>query len=84
MTTQPEAHPITFADFRKMVARELEIDESRVVPEASFTVDLLADSIQLVALMLSFEERGICSPEEAAWEVETVGDAYRLYVEALT
>jgi acyl carrier protein len=41
--------------------------------------DLLADSIQLVDLMLRMEEMGIRIPLEAAWEVETVGDAYRLY-----
>ena len=31
--------------------------------------------------MLRMEELGIGIPLEAAWEVETVGDAYRLYTE---
>ena len=43
--------------------------------------DLSAESIQLVNLMLRMEELGIGIPLEAAWEVETVGDAYRLYRE---
>jgi acyl carrier protein len=43
--------------------------------------DLSADSIQLVSLMLRMEELGIGIPMEAAWEIETVGDAYRLYRE---
>ena len=43
--------------------------------------DLLADSIQMVGLMLRMEKMGISIPMETAWEVETVGDAYRLYAE---
>jgi len=51
------------------------------VREASFLDDLLADSIQMVELMLRMEEMGIGIPIETAWEIETVGDAYRLYKE---
>ena len=54
-----------------------------MVREASFVDDLLADSIQLVELMLHMEEMGIRIPMEAAWEVKTVGDAYRLYREQI-
>ncbi len=46
-----------------------------------YTGDLLADSIQLVNLMLRLEEVGITIPIEAAWEVETVGDAYVVYTQ---
>lgn len=73
---------ITFEEFRRIVAEELDVDESRVVPEASFLEDLMADSIQLVEMMLHLEEMGILIPIEAAWQVRTVGDAYRLYAEA--
>jgi len=74
---------ITFEEFRRIVAEELDVDESKVSPEASFVEDLMADSIQLVEMMLSLEERGILIPIEAAWQVRTVRDAYRLYAEAL-
>ncbi len=74
---------ITFEEFRRIVAEELDVDESKVLPEASFVEDLMADSIQLVEMMLSLEERGILIPIEMAWQVRTVGDAYRLYTEAL-
>ncbi len=74
---------ITFEEFRRIVAEELDVDESKVSPEASFVEDLMADSIQLVEMMLSLEERGILIPIETAWQVRTVGDAYRLYTEAL-
>ncbi len=74
---------ITFEEFRRIVAEELDVDESRVVPEASFLEDLMADSIRLVEMMLHLEEMGIPIPIESAWQVRTVGDAYRLYTEAL-
>lgn len=55
------------------------MEREKVVPEASFVEDLLADSIQLVEMMLYMEEEGISIPMESAWEIETVGDAYQLY-----
>ena len=74
---------ITFEEFRRIVAEELDVDEAQVVPEASFVEDLLADSIQMVEMMLRLEEMGIVIPVDAAWKVRTVGDAYRFYVDQL-
>jgi acyl carrier protein len=71
--------PISFEVFRDIIARALQVEREKVVPEASFVDDLLADSIQLVEMMLSMEGVGISIPIEAAWEIETVGDAYQLY-----
>jgi acyl carrier protein len=71
--------PISFESFRDIIARELQVEREKVVLEASFVEDLLADSIQLVEMMLCMEEAGISIPIESAWEIETVGDAYRLY-----
>ena len=81
MTEHPAEQRVSFDEFQQIIARELQVDESRVVRDASFTQDLLADSIQLVNLMLRLEEMGITIPIEAAWEVETVGDAYTVYSE---
>ena len=39
-----------------MVAEKLSVDESEVVPSASFTEDLNADSLDLVELIMAFEE----------------------------
>ena len=39
-----------------IVAEKLSVDESEVVPEASFTEDLNADSLDLVELIMAFEE----------------------------
>lgn len=73
------ARPITFEEFRSLVARELQVDEARVVAGASFMEDLLADSIRLVEMMLRLADQGITIPMEEAWNVITVGDAYEVY-----
>ena len=39
-----------------VVADKLGVDQSEVVPEASFTDDLNADSLDLVELIMAFEE----------------------------
>ena len=41
---------------QEVVADKLGIDKSEVVPEASFTEDLNADSLDLVELIMAFEE----------------------------
>ena len=41
---------------QKIVAERLGVDESSVVPEASFTDDLEADSLDLVDLILAFQD----------------------------
>ena len=81
MEKNSDENPIPFEEFRHIIADELQVEKGKVVREASFVDDLLADSIQLVELMLHMEEMGISIPVEAAWEVETVGDAYRVYRE---
>ena len=71
--------PVSFEEFRRMIAQELHVDESKVRPEASFVDDLYADSIRLVEMMLRLKEEGITIPMEDAWNVKTVEDAYRVY-----
>ncbi len=77
----PQGHKLTFQEFRSIIARELEIDEEKVVPEASFFDDLCVDSIRMVDMMLRLEELGISIPLEVAWQIETVEDAYRYCTE---
>lgn len=74
---------LSFEEFRRLVAQELQIEESQVVPEASFLHDLRVDSLRLVEMFLRLEEAGFSIPLEEAWDVETVGDAYRLYLRQL-
>jgi acyl carrier protein len=82
MTDKPSKEPITFKEFQHMLADVLQVDEDQLIPEASFVTDLMVDSIKLVELMLGLEENGINIPMEAAWDVQTVGDAYRVYKES--
>ena len=79
MTEKTLKGPITFEEFQHMLADVLQMDENQLTPEASFVTDLMVDSIKLVELMLGLEENGINIPMEAAWDVQTVGDAYRVY-----
>ncbi len=83
--TEPSVQKlISFEEFKHLLARELQVEESRLVPEASFVSDLQVDSIKLVDMMLSLEEMGIKIPMESAWDVQTVGDAYKVYSERST
>ena len=41
---------------QKIVAEKLSVDEEEVIPSASFTDDLNADSLDLVELIMAFEE----------------------------
>jgi acyl carrier protein len=61
---------------RKLIAEQLGVDESRVVPTASFADDLEADSLDLVELIMSLEEEfGVEIPDDDAEKIATVGDA---------
>lgn len=67
----------TVADrVKKIIIDKLGVDESAVTPEASFTNDLNADSLDTVELIMEFEkEFSIAIPDEQAEKIQTVGDA---------
>lgn len=73
------AAPLTFEEFRGLISRELAVPKEKVVADASFIEDLLVDSIRMVEMMLRLEEMGMSIPLEAAWSIETVGDAFEQY-----
>mgnify|MGYP000271152886 CR=1 FL=1 len=59
-----------------VVAEKLSVDESEVVPEASFMEDLNADSLDLVELIMAFEEEFGCEiPDAAAENILTIKNA---------
>jgi len=66
---------------KKIVADRLGADEEKVVPEASFTDDLNADSLDLVELIMAFEEEfsqeghQMEIPDEDAEKITTVQQA---------
>ena len=64
---------------RKVLAEQLAVEESLVVPEARFAEDLNADSLDLVEAVLALEEEwNIEIPEEEMDGVKTVGAAINL------
>jgi len=66
----------TFERVKKVVVEQLSCEESLVTPEASFTADLGADSLDTVELVMAFEEEfGIEIPDEEAEKIQTVKDA---------
>ena len=57
-----------------IIVDKLSVDESRVVPEASFLDDLGADSLDTVELVMALEEEfGQEIPEDEAEKLQTVG-----------
>lgn len=61
---------------KKIIVDKLGVDESEVTPEASFTNDLGADSLDTVELMMEFEkEFNISIPDDQAENIGSVGQA---------
>ena len=61
---------------KAIIVDKLGVDESEVTPEASFTNDLGADSLDTVELIMEFEkEFNIAIPDDRAENIGTVGDA---------
>ena len=59
-----------------IIVDKLSVEESRVVPEASFLYDLGADSLDTVELIMEFEEEfDLEIPDEDAEKITTVGAA---------
>ncbi len=59
-----------------IIVEQLGVEEDEVTLEASFTDDLGADSLDIVELVMAFEEEfGIEIPDEEAEKISTVKDA---------
>ena len=67
---------------KKIVVENLSVQEDQVTPEARFVEDLGADSLDLVELVMAFEEEfGSEIPDEDAEKLTCVGDAIK-YIES--
>lgn len=72
------------ARVRALLAEQLAVDEAKVTPEARFSEDLNADSLDLVEAVLALEEEwSIEIPEEEMEGVKTVGAAIDLVASKL-
>jgi acyl carrier protein len=66
---------------KAIIVDKLGVDESEVTPEASFTNDLGADSLDTVELIMEFEkEFNIGIPDDQAEKISTVAEAIK-YIE---
>ena len=66
---------------QRIIEEKLGVDASEVKPEATFTNDLGADSLDTVELIMELEkEFNITIPDDKAEKIVTVGDAIS-YVE---
>lgn len=70
------------AKVKEIIMNKLGVDDGQVTPEASFTNDLGADSLDTVELVMEFEKAfNLQIPDEDAEKISTVGDAVR-YIKA--
>ena len=67
---------------KKLIVELLEVEETKVVPEASFIDDLGADSLDLIEFITAAEDTfGIEIPDEDSEKMQTVQDALN-YIES--
>ena len=66
----------TFDKVKAIVVEQLGVDESEVTIDSTFIDDLGADSLDIVELVMAFEEEfKVEIPDDAAEKIQTVGDA---------
>jgi len=70
---------------KDIIVNKLGVDQDQVTPEASFTNDLGADSLDTVELVMEFEKAfNIQIPDEDAEKIASVGDAVRYLQEKIS
>ena len=73
-----------FEKVRDIVVEELSVDAAQVTPNATFMEDLGADSLDVVELVMRFEEEfDVEIPDEDAEKIQTVSQAVK-YIEDKT
>jgi acyl carrier protein len=72
----------TYTEIKAVIIDLLGVDESKVTMEARFREELEADSLDLVELIMAFEDKfGAEISDEDAQTITTVGEAVR-YIDA--
>ncbi|MGQ9497314.1 MAG: acyl carrier protein [Desulfotomaculales bacterium] len=67
-----------FEKVKGIIVEQLGVDEADVTLDASFVDDLGADSLDLVEMVMAFEEAFEMEiPDEDAEKIRTVGDAVK-------
>lgn len=72
------------AKVKEIIMDKLGVEENQITPEASFINDLGADSLDIVELVMAFEQAfNISIPDEDSEKIQTVGDVYKYLEEKL-
>ena len=72
---------MVFEKVRSIIAEQLDVEEDKVTMDAVIQDDLGADSLDIVDLVMSFEEEfDIEIPDDQVENVKTVGDIVK-YIE---
>ena len=65
-----------FIQLRELIVSQLNVEESQVTPDASFEKDLKADSLDLVELVMTFEDHFQIEVDDTSGpDIRTVQDA---------
>jgi len=72
--TSPKTNELV-EKIKQIIVEQLSVDADKVLPDASFTEDLGADSLDVVELVMAFEQEfNIEISDESAGKIKTVGD----------
>ena len=72
--TSPETKELV-EKIKQIIVEQLSVEADKVLPDASFTEDLGADSLDVVELVMAFEQAfNIEISDESASKIKTVGD----------
>lgn len=73
---------MVFDKVKKIIVDQLDVEEDKVTEAASITDDLGADSLDVVDLVMSFEEGfDIEIPDDQVEKIKTVGDIVKFIEE---
>ncbi len=73
---------LSFDEFVVFLSDIIGVASVAIDRDTYFMGDLAVDSLKLVEMILQFELKlGIEVPTDAAWEIQTVGDAYNYYID---
>ncbi len=66
---------MVFEKVVKVVSNQLQVESSKIKAESNFIKDLKADSLDIVDMIITFEEQfGIEIDDNAVTDIKTVGD----------